>query len=167
MFSCWQFLNYSRMPELCKSGGIIGDASYLKLKAVFPFELVTTMNIFGIGPLEIALILVLALIIFGPKDLQKTGKMLGSALNKIVHSENWQLFNKTRRELNNLPQRLMRESGVEELQKTATQTFSGAKADLEKAARTLEPDPNIQPPIIPAPPGSDLTPGSSKETPGE
>ena len=33
------------------------------------------MNIFGIGPLEIVFILILVIIIFGPKDLEKAGKI--------------------------------------------------------------------------------------------
>ncbi len=111
------------------------------------------MNIFGIGPLELVLILLLALIVFGPKDLQKTARMLGSTLNKIVHSDFWQLFNKTRREFNNLPQRLMREAGADELQRTTGQALTAVKKDLEKAVGTLDPVSDLRPPATPpAPP---------------
>ncbi len=73
------------------------------------------MNFFGIGPLEIGLILLLALIIFGPKDIEKTGKVIGRALNKLVRSEGWRTVQQAGREFKNLPTRLMRESGLEEL----------------------------------------------------
>jgi Sec-independent protein translocase protein TatA len=38
-------------------------------------------EILGIGPLEIILILVLALIIFGPKEIDNAGKTIGKNLN--------------------------------------------------------------------------------------
>ena len=73
------------------------------------------MDIFGIGPLELALILLLALIILGPKDLQKTGKMIGRGLNKIVHSDTWKTLTQTSKELRHLPNKLMREANLDEL----------------------------------------------------
>ena len=41
------------------------------------------MNIFGIGITEIALIVVLAIIIFGPKRLPQLGKTIGKTLKGI------------------------------------------------------------------------------------
>jgi Sec-independent protein translocase protein TatA len=76
------------------------------------------MNIFGIGLPEILFILFLSLLIFGPKDLEKTGKTIGRTLNKLVRSENWRAIQQTTRELKNLPNRLMRESGIEEIKKS-------------------------------------------------
>jgi len=121
------------------------------------------MNIFGIGPTELLLILILALLIFGPKDLQKTGKMLGSTLNKIVHSDIWQMFRKTRTEISNLPNRLMREAGVDELSKTTGKAINDTVQDLEKVTRSLEPNPAIRPPAIPAP----QEPSASEEDTGK
>jgi len=73
------------------------------------------MDIFGIGPLELALILLLALIVLGPQDLRKTGKMIGRGLNKIVHSDTWKTLTQTSRELRHLPNKLMREANLDEL----------------------------------------------------
>jgi Sec-independent protein translocase protein TatA len=75
------------------------------------------MEILGIGPLEIAFILILVIIIFGPKDLAKTGKTIGQSLNKLVRSDTWKSINQTTQELKNLPNRLMREAGLDELEK--------------------------------------------------
>lgn len=83
------------------------------------------MNLFGLGPLEILLILVVALILFGPKDLQKAGKTLGTFLNKLVRSEGWRAVTQTSRELRNLPNRLMRESGLEEIQAKTSKDIAG------------------------------------------
>jgi Sec-independent protein translocase protein TatA len=38
------------------------------------------MEFLGVGPLELFFILVLALIVLGPKDMIKTGRQLGSFL---------------------------------------------------------------------------------------
>jgi Sec-independent protein translocase protein TatA len=73
------------------------------------------MNLFGIGPLELLLIFLLIVIIFGPQDLQKTGKALGKTLNKMVKSEEWQAFKRASREIQLLPNKLMREANLEEM----------------------------------------------------
>ena len=90
------------------------------------------MNVFGIGLPEILFILFLSLLIFGPKDLQKTGRTIGRALNKLVRSENWRAIQQTTRELKNLPNRLMRESGVEEIKKSIGGDIQN-NARIEKA----------------------------------
>ena len=41
------------------------------------------MNIFGIGILEIAVIIVLALLIFGPKRLPQLGKTIGKTFKGL------------------------------------------------------------------------------------
>ena len=41
------------------------------------------MNIFGVGLPEVTVILVLALIIFGPKKLPELGKQLGKTLKSL------------------------------------------------------------------------------------
>lgn len=69
------------------------------------------MDLLGIGPLEIILILILVLLVMGPKDMQKSGRILGRALNKIINSEMW----KGMRQLSDLPNKLVREARVEEL----------------------------------------------------
>jgi len=68
------------------------------------------MEILGIGPSELFFILVIALILLGPKDMQKTGRALGKFLKQVVTSDGWKLFQQTSREIQNLPTRLMREA---------------------------------------------------------
>jgi Sec-independent protein translocase protein TatA len=88
------------------------------------------MEIFGIGPLEILLILFIALIIFGPEDIVKTGKSIGRFLRNIVTSEGWRVFQRTSRDMRNLPNRLIREAGLEEAQQTL-QTISPANPESQ------------------------------------
>ncbi|NJD58492.1 MAG: hypothetical protein C3F13_10345 [Anaerolineales bacterium] len=75
------------------------------------------MELFGIGPLELFFILVIALIVLGPKDMAKAGRTLGRFMRKIVTSQEWRTVQKASREFKNLPNRLMREASLEDLSK--------------------------------------------------
>jgi sec-independent protein translocase protein TatB len=75
------------------------------------------MDIFGIGPTELAFIILIALIVLGPKDMQKTGRTIGRWLRNMITSDGWRAFRDTSREIRNLPNRLMREANLEDLEK--------------------------------------------------
>lgn len=75
------------------------------------------MDIFGIGPTELVFIILIALILLGPKDMEKAGRAIGRFLRDMTRSEGWRAFRDTSRELRNLPNRLMREANLEDLQK--------------------------------------------------
>lgn len=75
------------------------------------------MDFLGIGPLELLFIVIVALIVLGPKDMVKAGRTIGRSLRKIVTSPSWRAIQQTSRELRQLPNRLIREAGIEELQK--------------------------------------------------
>ena len=96
------------------------------------------MELFGIGPLELLLILLLALIIFGPKDIEKTARSLGRSLYKLINSETWRTLTQASRKLKNIPDDLIREARLEDLEakKASGQIPSTAWLD----------DPHINPP---------------------
>lgn len=71
------------------------------------------MEILGIGPSELIFVVIIALIILGPKDMQKAGRTIGKWLRGIVTSDGWKIFQQTSRELKTLPNRLMREANEE------------------------------------------------------
>jgi sec-independent protein translocase protein TatB len=75
------------------------------------------MDIFGIGPTELVFIILIALIVLGPKDMQKTGRTIGRWLRDLTNSDGWRAFRDTSREIRNLPNRLMREANLEDLEK--------------------------------------------------
>jgi Sec-independent protein translocase protein TatA len=75
------------------------------------------MELFGIGPLELFFILLIALIILGPGDMVKAGLTLGRFLRKIVTSPEWRTIQKASIELRNFPNRLMREASLDDLSK--------------------------------------------------
>ena len=71
------------------------------------------MEILGIGPSELIFIIIIALIVLGPKDMQKAGKTIGQWLNTLMRSDGWKIFQQTSRELRNLPTNLMREANMD------------------------------------------------------
>jgi sec-independent protein translocase protein TatB len=68
------------------------------------------MEILGIGASELAFIIIIALLVLGPKDMQKAGKTVGKWLRDLITSDGWKVFQQTSREIRNLPTRLMREA---------------------------------------------------------
>jgi sec-independent protein translocase protein TatB len=71
------------------------------------------MEILGIGASELVFIVLIALIVLGPKDMQKAGRTIGRWLNQLVRSDSWKIFQRTSSELRNLPRNLMREANME------------------------------------------------------
>lgn len=73
------------------------------------------MEFLGIGPLELFFVVVIALIVLGPKDMVKAGRTMGRFMRKIVMSPAWRTVQQTSDELRKLPTTLMREAGMEDL----------------------------------------------------
>ncbi len=73
------------------------------------------MEFLGIGPSELVFIVIIAIIILGPKDMQKAGKTVGRWLNQLMRSDSWKALQRASREIKNLPTNLMREANMEEL----------------------------------------------------
>ena len=71
------------------------------------------MEIFGVGASELIFILIIALIVLGPKDMQKAGRTIGRWLNQLIRSDSWKVFQRTSAELRNLPRNLMRDANME------------------------------------------------------
>lgn len=83
------------------------------------------MEILGIGMPELIFVIIIALIILGPKDMQKAGKTIGTFLRNVITSDGWKIFQQTSRDLRTLPNRLMREAN-EDLDKITRDIKSGA-----------------------------------------
>lgn len=69
------------------------------------------MELFGVGPLELVFILIIALIVLGPRDMVKAGNTLGRLMRRTILSPTWL---KIQREIRTLPYQMMREAGLEE-----------------------------------------------------
>jgi Sec-independent protein translocase protein TatA len=122
------------------------------------------MEILGIGPLELFFILLIALIVLGPGDMVKAGRTLGRFLHKVVTSPEWRTVQKASRELRYLPNRLMREANLEDLQKDLSDInqIGGQlnnevkKTQFDISSWTTPPEPAHDP--LPPPEKDDLAP---------
>ena len=114
------------------------------------------MEILGVGWQELIFIFLIALIVLGPKDMQKAGRTIGRWLNQLVRSDGWKALQQTSRELRKLPTTLMREANVD-LQETEQAIRKGLDinpkrsvvptSDLKRSPAN-EPENTIQPPSI-------------------
>ncbi len=92
------------------------------------------MDILGIGLPEIIFILLLVVIIFGPKDLEKMGRTIGRALFRFYNSE---MFRNLRR-IGELPAELARKAGLDEFRQNST-TIKVTTPQKSAANQTLPP----------------------------
>ena len=134
------------------------------------------MEILGIGPSELAFIVLIAIIILGPKDMQKAGKTVGRWLNGIVRSDGWKALQRASKEIRDLPTNLMREANVEELKNIdmeIRQNIDPRQPPLSSSSRnpSAPPETNLPPSPqaenAPQPPADQIesqpTPASSDE----
>jgi len=119
------------------------------------------MDFLGIGPLELLFIFLIALIVLGPNDMVKAGRTIGRFLRKIVTSPGWMTVQQTSRELRQLPNRLIREAGLEDIKDSLPKAEQIRRElsmdDLQKDMQTWQddlsdwttPPPTIAPPELP------------------
>jgi len=72
------------------------------------------MDFLGIGIPEVILILVIMLVVLGPKDMVKTGRQIGRLIRRVVTSPAWASMMTASREIREFPTRLVRDAGIEE-----------------------------------------------------
>jgi Sec-independent protein translocase protein TatA len=88
------------------------------------------MEILGVGPLEFLVIIMIALIIFSPKDLAKGGKEIGRWINRLYRSDAWKSMRQVSQEMQNLPSRLAREAQLEDLKDLEKDILEAGDAQL-------------------------------------
>lgn len=88
------------------------------------------MNIFGMGLPEIVLILVVALLIFGPKKLPEIGRSLGKALRGFQEASN-EFQSEFKREAANIEDSLKMKAQLEEAKEAEV-------VETEKAEKVAE-----------------------------
>ena len=90
------------------------------------------MEILGIGPLELVVIIIILLVVLGPNDMAKAGRTLGKFFRKIMMSDTWKAITMTSKSIRDLPNTLARQAGMEEFEKM--------KTDLEKDVKSISDD---------------------------
>lgn len=68
------------------------------------------MDIFGVGIPELVFIALIALIILGPKEMQKTVQVVGKGLRKLMMSDTWRVVREANEKITHLPTKLMRDA---------------------------------------------------------
>jgi Sec-independent protein translocase protein TatA len=102
------------------------------------------MEFLGIGPLELLLIFVLAMILLGPKEMVSTAKKAAEAIRKVTQSDFWKEAVDSSREIRQLPNQIMKDTGLdEELRKinrdlARNQDQVKWEQDMEKARNPVE-----------------------------
>lgn len=86
------------------------------------------MDFLGIGLPEIIFILLLVVIIFGPKDLEKMGKTIGGVLYRFFNSETFRNL----RRIGELPAEFARKAGLDEFRATVNSTKITNPQDPQK-----------------------------------
>jgi Sec-independent protein translocase protein TatA len=131
------------------------------------------MEILGVGPLEFLVILIIALIIFSPKDLAKGAKEAGRWINRLYRSDAWKSMRQVSQEMQNLPNRLAREAQLEDLkelerdiQKAGDAQLAGFK-DMEKDLLPDESSPYRDRPSAPQMPPARPDAGTNSAAPAQ
>lgn len=93
------------------------------------------MEILGVGMSELIFVIIIALLVLGPKDMQKAGKTIGKWLRNIITSDGWKVFQQTTRELRTLPNKLMREAN-EDLNQIGRDITNASSPDPQRSGLT-------------------------------
>jgi sec-independent protein translocase protein TatB len=102
------------------------------------------MDFLGIGPGELVFILVLALIVLGPRDMEKVGRQIGSFVRRFILSPEWRAVRKTSEQIKDLPAKFIREANddlqdvrqeVGKVGRELDQTVQAVGDDLPKISR--------------------------------
>ena len=84
------------------------------------------MRIFNIGIREVLLLLVIMLILFGPKQMQENARKFAQTIRRIVRSDTWRTFLGMYDDVNAIKDEVIRESGIREVQ----DSLRGVNLDL-------------------------------------
>jgi Sec-independent protein translocase protein TatA len=131
------------------------------------------MEILGIGAPELVFIVLIVIIVLGPKDMQKAGRTVGRWLNRVKDSEGWKLIRDTTSELRTLPNKLMREANLEMLEAQEDvrravdpQTKQAASQRRSNLPLSDGQDNSIQPPHVEPPAQPRADPPDKNDEPG-
>lgn len=123
------------------------------------------MEFLGIGPSELVFIVIIAIIILGPKDMQKAGRTVGRWLNRFIRSDGYKALQRASREIRNLPTTLMREANMEEFQSLGNDIRQSIDPRPRPPVPSTPSVPPSNPPETPPPPAAENTDASIDDKP--
>lgn len=96
------------------------------------------MELLGVGPLEFLFIILIALIVLGPNDMIKAGRTIGKFLRNLFMSQGWRTIRETSRDLKYLPNKLMREAGLEEPLKEISEDLNKDIQEIDQDLKKID-----------------------------
>lgn len=124
------------------------------------------MDFLGVGPLELLFIIIIALIVIGPRDMAKTARAAGRFLNRLYRSDTWRTLTQASRTLRNLPNRLARDAALEEL-KDVEQDIRDTTGTIAEDIGMVDQDLKAWPEPPEASPGTQSGPDETPATASE
>jgi len=105
------------------------------------------MKFFNVGALELLFILLLALIVLGPRKAIKTAGDVGQKVKELLNSKFWREIVTTSKEIQDLPKKIMDEADIqktiEELERSTGEVnhaLRRSQADLRRGLTEIEQD---------------------------
>jgi Sec-independent protein translocase protein TatA len=122
------------------------------------------LNILGIGPAELLFFVVLLLLLFGPKDLARMARDIGRFVGRVTRSQNFQTIQQASQEIRNLPQRIVQEAQLEDIQREAQELKNSVAGPLTPPPAAPA---TIAPPAAKPPPDGSPFQAWTQELPAE
>jgi len=106
------------------------------------------MQILGIGPLEFLLIIVLAIIVLGPKGILTAARESGKMIHKLIRSPLWREVVDTSHEMRDLPRKIIQDAGIEQELIDLRRSAQGKPVELESKESRAKSLTGSQHPVI-------------------
>ena len=103
------------------------------------------MQLLGIGPFELLLIAVIAVIVLGPKGMVNGAREAGTLIRKVIKSPIWNEIVDTSREIREFPQKLAREAGIEKDLEDLRKSTRGVVKQINHIPAPVITPKNVQP----------------------
>ncbi len=98
------------------------------------------MRIFNVGIREVILLLVIMLILFGPRQMQENARNLAKGIRKFVRSDTWRTFLGLVGDVNTIKDEVIRESGIQDIQESLRGVNRGLN-EIDRELRSFDPQP--------------------------
>ena len=96
------------------------------------------MEILGIGPLEFLFIVIIALVVLGPKGLVKYSQQAGSFIRRVVQSPAWRSMIDSTREIRKAQDQFMQETGLQDSLKEVERDVRQGSQSINQTIRKLD-----------------------------
>ena len=96
------------------------------------------MRVFNVGIREVILLLVIMLILFGPRQMQENARNLAKGIRKFVRSDTWRTFLGLVGDVNTIKDEVIRESGIQDIQ-DSLRGVNRSLNDIDRELRSYDP----------------------------